>query len=131
MARPRKPTAALELAGAFEKDPKRGKARENEPKPLGKIGTAPETLDENASAVWDEMAAEGFWLTSADRFQLEIAAKWMAYFRSGGSDTKAIGQLITVLNKLGFGPAERSKISAPAAKDKSEKPKGFAKFKRD
>lgn len=127
--RPRKPTAALELAGAFDKDPKRGKARANEPRPLGKIGAAPKDLAEDAAAIWDEMAAEAFWLTSADRFMLEIAAKYMAYFQAGGSDTKTIGQLITVLNKLGFGPAERSKISGPAPKEDDDKPKGFDKFK--
>ena len=74
------------------------------------------------------MAFEGHWLTSADRFLLEIAAKYMAYFSNGGSDTKTIGQLITVLNKLGFGPAERSKIKAPAGKE-DDKPKGFDEFK--
>lgn len=129
MARPRKPTAALELAGAFERNPDRGKARENEPKPLGKIGKAPPTIDEDATKVWDDMAAEAFWLTSADRFLLEIAAKYMAYFSKGGNDTKTIGQLITVLNKLGFGPAERSKINGPAPKT-DDSPKGFAKFKK-
>lgn len=126
--RPRKPTAALELSGAFKNHPKRGVERKNEPKPLGKIGPPPVTLEEDAAGVWNEMAAEGFWLTSADRFQLEIAAKNMAYFRIGGSDTKMIGQLITVLNKLGFSPAERSKINAPGAKEE-DKPKGFDEFK--
>jgi phage terminase small subunit len=126
--RPRKPTAALELAGAFDKNPKRGKEREHEPKPLGEIGKAPKSLDEDATAVWNDMAFEGHWLTSADRFLLEIAAKYMAYFSNGGSDTKTIGQLITVLNKLGFGPAERSKIKAPGGKE-DDKPKGFDEFK--
>lgn len=127
MARPRKPTAALELNGAFEKNPKRAKERKNEPVPLGKIGKAPKTLDEAATKVWDDMAREAFWLTSADRFLLEIAAKYMAYFSGGGNDTKTIGQLITVLNKLGFGPAERSKINGPAPKQ--DKPEGFDEFK--
>lgn len=128
MARPRKPTAALELAGAFQKDPKRGKARANEPKPLGKIGDAPDTLDEASQAIWDEMSAKAYWLTSADSFLLEIAARNMAYFRNGGSDTKTIGQLITVLNKLGFSPADRSKINGPAPKEESG-PQGFDEFK--
>jgi hypothetical protein len=124
MARPRKPTAALELNGAFERNPKRAKERENEPKPLGKIGNAPGSLDEAATAVWDDMAAEAHWLTSADRFLLEIAAKYMAYFQAGGGDTKTIGQLITVLNKLGFGPAERSKINGPKPKENEDESEG-------
>lgn len=130
MARPRKPTAALELAGAFEKDPKRGKARANEPVPTGKPGEAPDGLDEASTKAWDEMVALGFWLTSADKFLLHIAARYMGYFAGGGNDTKTISLLVGVLNKLGFGPAERSKISAPAAKKENE-PKGFARFKRD
>lgn len=131
MARPRKPTAALELAGAFDKDPKRGKAREGEPRPTGKVGPPPKTLIEDAAKVWVEMSREGFWLTSADEFLLEIAAKYMAYFRIGGNDTKVIGQLIAVLNKLGFSPADRSKINAPGQKkDDEDEPTGFAKFKK-
>lgn len=130
MARPRKPTAALELAGAFQKDPKRGKARESEPVPTGKPGKAPANLEEAGIKAWDEMVREGFWLTSADKFLLEIAARYMAYFSEGGNDTKTVSLLVGVLNKLGFGPAERSKISAPAGKKKDE-PKGFARFKRD
>ena len=74
------------------------------------------------------MAFAGYWLTSADRFLLEIAAKYMAYLSNGGTDTKTIGLLITLLNKLGFGPAERSKIKAPAGKE-DDKPKGFDEFK--
>lgn len=127
--RPRKPTAVLELAGAFIKHKDRKADRADEPKPLGKIGKAPKSLDEDSTKVWDDMAREGHWLTSADRFLLEIAAKYMAYFSRGGGDTKVIGQLITVLNKLGFGPAERSKIKAPGAKDKDDEDP-FAEFKK-
>lgn len=123
MARPRKPTAVLELAGAFVKDPQR--KRVDEPVPTGTPGEAPDWLNEDAAALWDEMVAEGFWLTSADVFLLAIAARNMAYFRSGGTDTKTISQLITVLNKLGFGPAERSKIKAPGAKEDTNP---FAEF---
>ena len=127
MARPRKPTAALELSGAFERNPKRAKERKDEPIPLGKIGLPPKSLAAEGAAVWRDMATEGHWLTSADRFMLEIAARYMAYFQEGGNDTKTIGQLITVLNKLGFGPAERSKIKAPGGKE--DKPQGFDEFK--
>lgn len=41
MARPRKPGNVLELKGAFKRNPARGKARENEPKPNGEIGDPP------------------------------------------------------------------------------------------
>jgi phage terminase small subunit len=130
MARPRKPTAVLELAGAFEKDPKRGKAREHEPKPLGTLGEPPEHLDELHQSQWQLMAAEAPWLTSADAFMFEVAVKYMMRFTVGTTDSKCDALLINVLNKLGFGPAERSKISAPGAKKEDDKPKGFAKFKK-
>jgi hypothetical protein len=125
MARPRKPTALLELAGAFNKDPQR--RRNDEPVPEGKPGDAPEWFTEEAAAIWDEMVEQGFWLTSADVFLLEIAAQHMADFRRGSADPKIIAQLINVLNKLGFGPAERSKIKAPGAKPEAENP--FDQFK--
>lgn len=125
MARPRKPTAVLELSGAFKHDPQR--ARPDEPVPTERPGDAPEYLGEVAGSIWDEMVREGFWLTSADAFLLEIAAKYLAMFRAGIAEPKHSAQLITVLNKLGFGPAERSKIKAPGAKEKPASP--FGEFK--
>jgi phage terminase small subunit len=125
MARPRKPTAVLELTGAFKKDPQR--ARNDEPVPTGKPGDPPDYLGEVAAGIWHEMVLHGFWLTDADKFLLEIAARHMADFRRGVCDPKIIAQLITVLNKLGFGPAERSKIKAPGAKE--DGPKDFDEFK--
>lgn len=119
MARPRKPTATLELAGSIKHNAKRHD-RENEPRPATKVGSPPAWLETDAAEIWERMALEGFWLTSADEFLLEIAAKYMAYFRLGGNDSKVIGQLITVLNKLGFGPAERSKIKAPGSDEKED-----------
>lgn len=130
MARPRKPTAALELSGAFAHNPDRGKARENEPVPNGPMGDPPEYFDELHAEQWRTMAAEAHWLTSADAFMFEVAVKYMVRFKIGTTDSKSDSLLINVLNKLGFGPAERSKISAPGAKKAEEdKPKkGFAKF---
>jgi phage terminase small subunit len=124
--RPRKPTAVLELNGAFKHDPDR--KRTDEPRPTGKPGKAPEYLGEDGAALWDEMVAEGFWLTSADAFLLEVAVHYLDNFRKGTTDPKLVSPLINVLNKLGFGPAERSKIKAPGAKpDETEDP--FDKFK--
>ena len=131
MARPRKPTAALELAGAFEHNPDRGRARENEPVPNGPMGDPPDYFDELHAAQWRLMAAEAHWLTSADAFMFEVAVKYMVRFKIGTTDSKSDSLLINVLNKLGFGPAERSKISAPGAKKEEEdKPKSvFARRK--
>ena len=123
--RPRKPTAVLELNGAYEKNPNR--KRPDEPMPQGKPGDSPTYLGEDGAAIWDEMVTAGFWLTDADRFLLEVAVKYLTMFRSGVSDPKLVSPLINVLNKLGFGPAERSKIKAPGAKPKES---AFAKFKK-
>lgn len=133
MARPRKPTAALELNGAFAHNPKRAEARKHEPQPNGPLGDPPETFDDVQKEVWRQMAAEAHWLTSADAFMFEVAVRYMVRFKTGLTDSKSDALLINVLNKLGFGPAERSKISAPGAKKDNEedKPKSvFARLKK-
>jgi hypothetical protein len=127
MARPRKPTAALELKGAFKKDPQRAEARKSEPKPYGAIGDPPEALNEAEQKLWGELAGYGFWLTSADRLMLEIAVKLMVSFRSNTLDGGGISKLIAALAKLGFSPTDRSKVQAPGAKEPEADP--FADFK--
>lgn len=124
MGRPRTPTAALELRGAFTKDPARGRDRENEPQPTDPVGMPPVTLSELATPIWEELSVAGFWLTSADRLQLEIACELMAQFRIK-IDPKLVGPTINVLSKLGFSPADRSRIKAPDTK-KADSP--FAGF---
>lgn len=121
MARPRTPTAALELRGAFTKNPDRGRDRANEPQPTDPVGMPPAHLSEMGAVVWDELSSNGFWLTNADRHLLEIACELMASFRIKGIDPKLIGATTNVLSKLGFSPADRSKIQAPGA-GKAESP---------
>jgi hypothetical protein len=131
LARPRKPTAALKLSGSLKHNPDRGRARKDEPIPKGKVGPCPETFNEAEAAAWDTLVEKGFWLTDADETLLAVAARAQAYFESVTSyvtiDTKIVGQLITVLSKLGFSPADRSKIKAPGSEeDKETSP--FAQF---
>ena len=127
MARPRKPTAALELKGAFKKDPQRKMDRAGEPVPDGPVGSAPQGLTTDEAALWDELAGYGFWLTNADRLMLEIAVKLMVLFRAGGLNGGGISKLIAALAKLGFSPSDRSKVQAPGAKETEADP--FADFK--
>ena len=127
MARPRKPTAALELEGAFKKNPKRGAERKNEPKPDTEIGKAPDGLGEKESLLWSELIAVGYWLTKADRLLLEITVRLMVSFRQNELDGGGISKLITSLAKLGFSPTDRSKIQAPGARGEEEDP--YAEFK--
>lgn len=108
-------------------NPERRKDRENEPIPNGPLGDAPPSLTPAAEAVWEEMALHGFWLTDADRLLCEIAASLMADFRIGELSVKAVPALVNTLNKLGFGPAERSKIKGPKAKEEPKEP-GFEQF---
>jgi hypothetical protein len=68
MARPRLPTALLELRGAFKHDPKRKKARQNEPLVTTALPDPPENLQPDVSEAWRHMKARGYWLTSADKF---------------------------------------------------------------
>lgn len=127
MARPRKPTAALELKGAYKKDPQRKAERKDEPKPAGAVGAAPAFLDTVERKIWNDLAGYGFWLTDADRLMLEIAVKLMAMFRKNELDGGGISKLITALSKLGFSPTDRSKVQAPGAKEPEADP--FADFK--
>jgi hypothetical protein len=127
MARPRKPTAALELKGAFKKDPKRAVARKDEPKPYGSIGESPVHFNADEAALWKELTGYGFWLTDADRLMLEIAVKLMVMFRGNTLDGGGISKLIAALAKLGFSPTDRSKVQAPGAKEPEADP--FADFK--
>lgn len=127
MARPRKPTAVLDLKGAFKKNPSRGKARANEPVLDGKIGNAPIALDEAERDLWDELARVGSWLADGDRLMLEIACRLMVLFRTNKLDGGGISKLITALSKLGFSPTDRSKVNAPGAKEPEADP--YADFK--
>src|SRR4051794_33452283 len=116
MARNRKPTQELEQSGAFEKDPKRRLARENEPVPAGPLGDPPDYLSAAAQNVWHELAShvpEGV-LTIADRFLVEIVSRQMARLRAG-EDLKAaeINQIISCLSRMGLTPADRSRVQVP------------------
>ena len=127
MARPRTPTATLELAGAFKKNPARKDARANEPVVDTPLGEPPESFHQVERVVWAEMAAEGHWLTGADRFLFEIAVRLMAMHRVGVLGDKNITKLIQALVRLGFSPTERSKIKAPGSEaDQPDDP--FANF---
>lgn len=127
MARPRKPTAVLELKGAFKKDPNRKTARAGEPIISEEIGPPPAQLGAAEKALWRELAGYGTWLTAGDRLLLEIACRLMVLFRGNALDGGGISKLITSLAKLGFSPTDRSKVNAPGAKEEAMDP--YAEFK--
>ncbi len=129
MARPRTPTAVLEMRGAFKVHP--GRRRPDEPKPTGELGDPPPSLGEAARAAWGEivgMAPPGV-LTSADRWAVEIAASLMADFRKGDMLPAGVGHLRGMLGRMGLTPADRAGLSIPQPKPTgSDK---WAAFRRD
>ncbi len=112
MSRPRLPTAVLELRGSFLRNPNRKKARENEPLVTTALPDPPRKLPKPVKLAWQEMQTHGFWLTSADRFFLEIAAVLMSRYRTNAQSAET-SLLIGLLGKVGFSPAERRKLNLP------------------
>jgi hypothetical protein len=134
MARPPKTTAEHELSGAFEKNPKRRRARENEPKPTGPLGDPPEHLTREESAIWNELTqlcAPGV-LKNSDRLHVELVCTLMARKRKDGIGGRAglnNGELNTLglfLAKVGMNPADRTKIGVTPEKQKDSPFKKFA-----
>jgi hypothetical protein len=83
MARPRIPTALLELRGAFERNPNRRRARQGEPLVTAPLPDAPSHLSDEATPAWRQMKQRGYWLRRADQFLVEIAATLVARFKAG------------------------------------------------
>jgi hypothetical protein len=113
MARPRTPTAVLKLRGAFINHPSRGRDREFEPHIATDLPSPPRSLDLAPAAMWMDMKSRGYWLSSADQFLVEIAAKLMARYRIDQLKSGDVSQLIGLLGKIGFSPNERGRMSLP------------------
>jgi len=71
----------LELQGAFNHDPQRKRARQNEPLVTTPLPDPPETLRPYIARAWRQIKARGYWLTSADQFLVEIAATLKGRYR--------------------------------------------------
>jgi hypothetical protein len=110
MARPRTPTSVLKLRGAFKNHPSRGRDRENEPIISTALPAPPRYLESATAAMWLAIRSRGYWLTSADRFLVEIAAALMARYRIDELKSGDVSMLITLLGKIGFSPNERGKM---------------------
>ena len=124
MARPRKPTAELELNGAFRKDPQR---RRVDPPTAGPLGDPPPCLPEACHAMWyelSEIAPLGV-LRASDRWLVETAVRlmWAQRYDEKFSVSK-LTQLNWCMSRMGMTPSDRSKVHAP--KEKAASP--FSKF---
>jgi hypothetical protein len=98
----RTPTAVLELRGAFRRNPNR--RRKFEPRISTALPEPPPRLPKPVKSAWLEMQGRGYWLTSADRFLVEIAATLMARYRFEEIKSGDVSQLIQLLGRLGFAP---------------------------
>jgi phage terminase small subunit len=128
MARNRTPTSILEANGAFDRNPDRGRARENEPIPSGPLGDPPERLTRVQREVWIELSQEipdGV-LSVADRKLLEIYCRFEAFARGGDPDESGAAMppqklkaseynlMVSILSRMGMTPADRSKLNVPS-----------------
>ena len=127
----RKPTAELEASGAFEANPSRRRLKE--PNTGRGIGPAPDSLEEDERAVWDELVsncAAGVF-QSSDRPSLEALACLFAEFRRDrcGFGGRKWQQLVSLLSRCGMTPSDRSRVTVSSSEEK-EKPKvGLASFR--
>src|SRR5690349_4947352 len=111
----RKPTAVLQLSGAFKHNPARAAERENEPEPKAGIGPAPSSLSIPEAEAWDYLvgiAPVGV-LGDSDRAHLELAARLLAYSRTisiDKIDVSKLNRLTALLGLMGLNPVDRSKV---------------------
>lgn len=120
MARPRKPTNVLHLAGAFRKNPQRLAARANEPKPGAPLGDPPTWMDARERECWHWIADRcppGV-LTNADEGALELAAEMRALVVKRKADGETRRLLKALYTELGMTPASRSKVHAKTGDDR-------------
>lgn len=117
-----KPSAVLELTGAYKTNPERRNKRE--PKaPCALPEDPPSHLSDEEVVAWNEIVtyAPVGALTGSDRFAVEMLARLLAEFRSGQRiDYKNVNALRTGLVTLGMTPASRAKITAPSDGEKGE-----------
>jgi hypothetical protein len=119
MGRQRKTTAELDRRGAFDHDPKRGRARADEPVVLDELGPPPEEFLKRTSPTsvallecWNDIlaGASEVRLTRADRIHVEMTARQLYKCRRPGARSSDYGQLDRYLGKLGLNPADRSRV---------------------
>ena len=126
MARPRKPTAILELVGAFKHDP--GRKRDHEVHCSEDVMLPPVDLDPDAMQAWEflvECAVPGV-LTKMDSTYLALVAKAVSVAWKPEAKIDEMYKAGNMLGKLGMTPSDRSKVIVPRAKDVNP----YAAFKK-
>ena len=123
MGRPRKPTAILELTGAFKKDPQRAERRIGEPIPVGEIGDPPDCFDDELRAIWfdyvEKQCAPGV-AKSSDRGAMEGLCRVTLRCRQPEARSSDFALLKAFLQQFGLSPASRSLVSVPQEENGNE-----------
>jgi len=117
----------LQLNGAFNKNPARGRARANEPQVSGELGNAPSFLSKDEKAVWRQIRRTCTWLSSADQLPVEAICKLVWRIRSGAAKSSDFGVLNSLMASVGIPAAHRSKVQMPTKEEKDP----FAAFMED
>lgn len=126
----RKPSAVLELTGAFDRNPSRRRARASEPQPDGPLGEPPEHLPPSVAGCWREIAdlvCAGV-LARSDRLILEHAAHLLDRLRSEHwrVSPAVLLRYEATLGQLGLSPTARSRLTvAKRQADESATPFDF------
>lgn len=129
MGRPAKATNIHELTGAFAKNPKRKRARAQEPIPEGGLpDVPPDYMNHEQRRCYRELVrgCHRDVLSSADGPWVEIVACLLCQYREAPTEMSGpkIGRLMAGLAQLGMTPSDRAR--AARIPRKVENP--FAKF---
>lgn len=131
MPKPRTPTDALKLKGAYKDNPKREQQRADEPKPdAGDLLTAeaPEWMTAKQRKCYREIVRNCHKdvLTTADGVWVEITACLLSEYRDNPALMKIskVSRLMSALAQLGMTPTDRAR----ASKVKRQKENKFGQF---
>src|SRR5215217_6407763 len=124
MARPRTPTAILELKGAFKKDPQRKAAREGEPVVENPVGSPPKHVSKPAALIWRRVVKEAYWLRSTHRDVLEAFCVYKAAFETDPLSMKSaqVAQMMKAMTELGLTAASQTKVKVPEKAKEEDNP---------
>lgn len=125
--RPRKPVEVLKFQGTYRKD-RHGGRQEVPLDELPAIGDPPEHLTERQRKIWQELklAAVPGVLRVSDSIFLEITVRLLDSYRHDPEfKVGHLKELMTCLNKMGFGAMDRMKMGIGVPKPKAE---GYGEF---
>ncbi len=131
--RPPKPTAVLEMSGAYKRNPSRRAARSDEPRVESAVGNPPERWLIPADAVggpraarlcaiWHEIAEVAPWLTRSDRMIVEDICELRLRAREGSCKTADRALLAKLMSQCGLDPSSRTRIRTPDDSTRADNP---------